>query len=898
MKLLACLLWLFAVCIGQSSAEIDFSTCGYEQSAYLMPDVPAQVLVLPGKGDEGDDTSRIQAGIDYVAGLHADAAGFRGAVLLAPGDFRVRGQLLLRSSGVVLRGSGVELTKVFAKGQDRQPLIRVVGKADRKIDSKSARPISADQTIPAGAPTFSVDDVSEFNVGDTVIITRPSTKKWIESVGMDHFGTAWKPGSRDVRWERRIKKIEQNRIEIDAPITLVLDSRHGGGRIEKMTWPGRIRHLGIENLQLVSVPATDNPKDEDHAWVGIAMENVKDAWVRQVTFRGFAGSAVALYESTKNVTVRDCVSLEPISEVGGYRRNIYFPMGQQSLFLRCWSENGRHDFAVGHCAAGPNAFVSCEARGALDYSGPIESWATGVLYDNVRINGAGLRLANRWTVNQGAGWCAANSTIWQSSAAEIHCFNPPGASNRAIGIWGTCVGDGDFDQVDEFVKPRSLFHSQLAKRIGRERTKHLGPIGRDTKGATNPSYSEAEAFAQESNQARQTLREIIEQADGRDTIPIDALAVPTIEEIGVPRVLPFQPPEAKLELRDGRLCIGERPLQGKRFTPIWWRGNIRPGGAQSFGPAVTRFVPGRVGRGFTDDLNEVAKELRASGFAVFEHHHGLWYDRRRDDHLRVRRANGDVIPPFYEQPFARSGLGEAWDGLSKYDLTKFNPWYWRRLKEFADRCDENGLVLLLQHYFQHNLLEAGAHWADFPWRSVNNINDTGFPEPPPYAGDKRIFQAHLFYDISHKRRRDLHRGYIRQHLANTAANSNVIHSLGAEFTGPREFMQFWIDTIIEWERETRRDVLVSLSCTKDVQDAILADPSRVAAISIIDIRYWWYTSDGKLYAPEGGKNLSPRQRARQLKPKGASTASKRRALNEYRKRYPEKVVLFDGEVVE
>ena len=135
---------------------------------------------------------------------------------------------------------------------------------------------------------------------------------------------------------------------------------------------------------------------------------------------------------------------------------------------------------------------------------------------------------------------------------------------------------------------------------------------------------------------------------------------------------------------------------------------------------------------------------------------------------------GDVWPPFYEQPFARSGVGFAWDGLSKYDLTKYNPWYWDRLKTFADVCDQRGLVLLQQHYFQHNIIEAGAHYADFPWRTANNINDTGFPEPPPYAGDKRIFQAELFYDVSHPVRRELHRGFIRQCLNNFTNNANVI----------------------------------------------------------------------------------------------------------------------------
>jgi len=280
------------------------------------------------------------------------------------------------------------------------------------------------------------------------------------------------------------------------------------------------------------------------------------------------------------------------------------------------------------------------------------------------------------------------------------------------------------------------------------------------------------------------------------------------------------------------------------------------------------------------------------GVAALDHNYGLWYERRRDDHERTRRANGNVWPPFYELPFARSGRGTAWDGLSRYDLTRYNPWYWRRLKDFADICDHRGLVLLHQNYFQHNILEAGAHWADFPWRAANNINDTGFPEPPFYAGDKRIFMGEQFYDVTHPVRRALHRAYIRKCLDNFATNSNVIQFTSAEFTGPLAFMQFWLDTMGEWERETGRHPLIALSCTKDVQDAVLTDPKRSAVVDLIDFRYWWQTAKGQ-FAPPGGKNLAPRQFERQWKGGRPTDTDLARMAAEYRQRHPGKAVICD-----
>ncbi|MEY2918578.1 MAG: hypothetical protein RIS73_2292, partial [Bacteroidota bacterium] len=237
----------------------------------------------------------------------------------------------------------------------------------------------------------------------------------------------------------------------------------------------------------------------------------------------------------------------------------------------------------------------------------------------------------------------------------------------------------------------------------------------------------------------------------------------------------------------------------------------------------------------------------------------------------------------------------AWDGLSKYDLTKYNLFYWSRLKQFANLADEKGLLLVHQNYFQHNIIEAGAHYADFPWRTANNINNTGFVEPVNYAGDKRIFYAEQFYDISNPVRRELHKKYIRQCLNNFKDNNGVIQLIGEEFTGPIHFVKFWLDVIKDWEKETGKHPIIGLSVTKDVQDSILNLPVYAAIVDLIDIRYWHYQADGTAYAPQGGQNLAPRQHARLLKPKKTSFEQVYRAVKEYREKYPAKVIVYSGD---
>ena len=875
----------------------DFSNCGYAGGDRPIPDTAVRVVVAP---VSSDGTGRIQQAIDYVASLPADSNGLRGAVLLLKGRHEVLGGLRISNSGVVLRGQGMgeDGTVLVAAGEDRRTLIRIAGRPDRVSDTARARQIT-DDYVPVGATSFSVHDASGLKVGDAVNIIRPSTKEWVGQLGMNDFGggigwPVWAPGSRDLVWDRIIRSVEGNRVTVDAPITTALEAKFGGGRVEPYSWPGRIRNVGVENLRLESIYDPSNAKDENHAWMAITMENVEDAWVRQVTATHFAGSMVALWESCKWVTVEDCLSLAPVSEEGGYRRQTFFTMGQMTLFLRCRAEHGWHDLSAGHCAAGPNAFVQCEASLPLRESGPVESWASGVLYDNVRIDGQALRLANLGRAAQGAGWAAANSVLWQCSASVIGCANPPTARNWAFGCWGEFEGDGVWHSSNQSVKPESLYAAQLGGRLGRDAAARLHLMSRTSSEFSNPTTQQAAELVANSRNPAPQLQDYIAKASTRDPIPCEARGAKSIEEaLSAPgnTLTSLVPRSSPLLLTNGWLTCNGHLLIGGSTEVAWWRGNVRPSEAAGFGVGITRFVPGRIGAGFTDDLEELADWMATNNLAALNHHYGLWYERRRDDHERVRRIDGDVWPPFYEMPFARTGHGAAWNGLSLYDLTRFNPWYWSRLRTFADICERRGLVLFHQDYFQHNILEAGAHWADCPWRPVNNINDTGFPEPPPYVGDKRIFMAEHFYDVSHPVRRQLHRAYIRQCLDNFATNSNVIQFTSAEYTGPLEFVQFWLDTIGDWTREPGHPrPLVALSCTKDVQDAILADPQRSRLVELIDFQYWWATSKG-LFAPKGGLNLSPRQFERQWRGGRPTDMNLAQMAADYRRLYPEKAIL-------
>lgn len=869
---------------------LDYSSCGYRNSSEAVPAVPNSVFV---SWQAGDNSARIQKAIDYVSSLPAGPDGRRGAVLLDKGTFELSTPLRISASGVVLRGNGVNSTTLVKNGVDRGALIYVEGVYNPVVTDTVA---ITSAYVPVNSRTFQVSDSKGLKAGERVFIVRPSSKEWIASIGCDIFGggisaLGWKAGDIDLRWDRDITSVSGNDVTIDYPVTMALDSKWGESSLMTYTWPGRISEVGVEYLTLVSAYDKKYPKDEDHCWDGISISNAEDCWVRKVDFRNFAGSAVILQPTASCITVEDCRSTEPVSEVGGMRRSTFLSLGQQNLFQRCYSKHGIHDFSAGMYAAGPNAFVQCEAEESLGFSGASDAWAPGLLFDVVNIDGNNLTFKNLGQDKNGAGWNTGNSLFWQCTAAEIECYTPAeDASNAAYGSWAQFSGDGFWGQSNNHVQPRSFFYAQLAERLGKdvpESQSRILPMA--TNATSSPTVEAAMELAKEAYIPRLTLVKWIE--DAPVLADVSSNGVKNVDDIKVKKVAEPKVQEHTYDVINGVIVMDGSALTGGRQEVPWWNGKIKPSYTVKAKPHVTRFVPGREGLGLTDRIDSTLAYMEEADILVLDHNYGLWYERRRDDHERIRRRDGDVWAPFYEQPFARSSEGTAWDGLSKYDLTRPNAWYWQRLNDFAEKGAEKGKLLFNQHYFQHNILEAGAHWVDSPWRSTNNINSTDFPEPVPFAGDKRIFVADMFYDVNHPERRKLHRDYIRMNLDQFADNPNVIHFISAEYTGPQHFTEFWLDVIDEWQKETGKDVKVALSATKDVQDAILANPKYADVVDIIDIRYWHYKTDG-VYAPEGGKNLAPRQHARKMKVGKVTFDQAYNAVSEYRAKYPEKAVIY------
>ena len=532
----------------------DFSYCGYKAGGVKIPDVPVKIEIEPGDFSS-DDSKRIQAAIQKLAQEEVDAAGFRGTILLKKGRYNIRNSIKIPSSGIVLRGEGNDENGTVLVGtKPVQYNLFYIGSTDKPVKDESSRQVITDVYVPSGTRIITVENAYAFCPGDAVVIERPSTEDWIGAIGMDcipdswsrisnptpeklekyaaegrlsedkksHNTTVqWKPGSKNLLFERTIVKIEGNRVMLDIPLTNALQKEYGGGYIYKYSFKNRPQNIGIENLRgectfdkeetRLTSSMDEYYSDEKHVSQFVVFGACENVWARKLTSK-YIDNGFKSTPWSRFITIEDCEYLDPVSVITGGRRYAYHIQGQLMLVQRCYARNGRHDFVLGATVAGPNAFVGNKAEFCHSFSEPHQRWATGCLYDNCSISGpeACFNMGNRGFFGTGHGWSGAQMVLWncQSPISIIMC--PPTAQNFSIGNFGLfkdkwakdksiqsrinqinkasgsnmqytgvpVVGDGYIEYPTEYVVPQYLYYTQLKDRLSNEAVEHVVAPGK------------------------------------------------------------------------------------------------------------------------------------------------------------------------------------------------------------------------------------------------------------------------------------------------------------------------------------------------------------------------------------------------------------------------------------
>ncbi|MFE5320309.1 hypothetical protein ACFQ88_16490 [Paenibacillus sp. NPDC056579] len=357
--------------------------------------------------------------------------------------------------------------------------------------------------MPVGTHSFHVEKPELFKVGDPVVVQRAGNAAWISELKMDKIPprsdgakiTQWTPFNLD--FEHFVTKIEGNQITIDSTLVNAIETQWGGGKLLKVNDTQRISQVGLENIRAIAYwqPNKDGVDDTRHSDEFLDIDNVKNAWVRNVTTEHFTSinGAIRTGKGSKWVTIQDSSVLSADKKFysgKGYdstgrtfaETNIYVGRygfllnGQNALVMRSFSLNNRHSFTLGSRVTGPNVFVDCIAEKSVAQSEPHHRWSVGGLFDNVHDD---INLMNRLNMGSGHGWAGANYVAWNTEG-KLVTHQPPTAQNWAIGhvgkkdSGGNRGPDGFWDSIGKHVAPRSLYIQQLKDRLGDGALKNIG----------------------------------------------------------------------------------------------------------------------------------------------------------------------------------------------------------------------------------------------------------------------------------------------------------------------------------------------------------------------------------------------------------------------------------------
>lgn len=463
---------------------MDFSNAGYKGGGVALPQVPVKLRLAP---VTGDNTAAIQAAIDRVGQMPL-VAGYRGAVLLAPGVFDCYSPLKINISGVVLKGSGsingkqgtvLQLkdkphTAIEVRGQLK---VIPVGKATKLDDSY----------LPAGADYIHVQSSTGLKTGDWIRITKSVTPAWLRFMGMDHLTRNNKPQtwlSGVLTTERQIAAITGNKLTLEVPLADSYDSRYlnpPGVTVEKIQYTGELSDIGIEDLSIYAQEQSGTiSQRHDKAFT---LSGVKDAWVKNVRILNTVNS---ISVTGRRITL-DQVSIEhALPTTGAAKPADINGSGTQLLFNQC-SIRGDNVFyfATGARVTGPIVLLNCTFTGK-GWIQPHQRWATGILIDGCKVPDGGIDFMNRGAYGSGHGWAVGWAVAWNCQAAGYLNQMPPGSANWVIGSTGEKmykpmpfdkspnVPEGIYDAYETPVAPKSLYLAQLKERLGAGALRNIG----------------------------------------------------------------------------------------------------------------------------------------------------------------------------------------------------------------------------------------------------------------------------------------------------------------------------------------------------------------------------------------------------------------------------------------
>ena len=456
----------------------DFSHAGYMNGGVKVPvgEIPVKITLYPSAS--GQDRTRIQAAIDQVCAMTPDVNGFRGAVLLKKGTYRLNDgtipnltdgygfALRIWASGVVLRGEGQGPTGTVLYSDFAVNHTMITLEPQGKSSSEANVQRITDEYVGTGAKSFTVASTSGYAVGDWIMVRFTPNDTWFSDLKVttggfiidpaDYWTVAGEREAYRIGFKRKITAINGNTITVDCPLVQPLQTKYGGGQMARLSFSGRLSKCGVEDLRIVGIEDGGSPSvsgNGNRLRVGIRPRFIDNSWIHGVTVCRTSEAAVMTWDAM-NLTVEECAYTDPRGSIsGGWRYSFCLDAGStRVLFQRCYSDYGRHDFVTHARIPGPNVFVDCLSEHGLSLSGPHHRWATGTLFDNIKSN-ATMSITEYATGSAGHAFCGAQTVGWNLECGAYICDAALGSQNYLIGS----IGNEAHGAISHDAKPGSIF---------------------------------------------------------------------------------------------------------------------------------------------------------------------------------------------------------------------------------------------------------------------------------------------------------------------------------------------------------------------------------------------------------------------------------------------------------
>ncbi len=174
---------------------------------------------------------------------------------------------------------------------------------------------------------------------------------------------------------------------------------------------------------------------------------------------------------------------------------------------------------------------------------------------------------------------------------------------------------------------------------------------------------------------------------------------------------------------------------------------------------------------------------------------------------------------FHPEKYVRSGPGLALDGGLKFDLSKFNPAYFERMRARVTECRDRGIycaVQLFQGFSYNKQHECGVQtWSGHPYDRQNNVNGID--------GDKNRDGV---VDLGEPAIRELHAAYLKKVVDTVDDLDNVLYEVINE-GGGKDWDWWVVDTVHKLEIEKGRSHPVGLTgAGAESMEEMLASPAE------------------------------------------------------------------------